>query len=156
MARYLEDYVEGSSQDAGSVTISEADILEFAQRYDPQPFHIDPIVAAQTPYGGIIASGWQTAALTMRLLLDNVISGETSLGSPGIGKLSWILPVRPGDTLRPRVHVTSNRRSNSKPDCGIITIDVDVYNQKNELVMSAHDWVAIVRVRPAVLGTAET
>jgi acyl dehydratase len=147
MARYLEDYVTGTTHHAGSVTVSEADILEFAKRYDPQPFHVDEAAAAASPYGGIIASGWQTAALTMRLLLDNVISGETSMGSPGIGHLSWILPVRPGDTLRPRVYIKANRRSNSKSDRGIVTLDVDVYNQDDELVMSAHDWVAIVRAR---------
>lgn len=154
MTRYLEDYVTGTVLETGTVLVSDDDVSAFAQRYDPQPFHVDPVAAAATPYGGIIASGWHTAAITMRLILDHVVSGETSLGSPGIGRLSWILPVRPGDTLHARVHVKANRRSNSKPDRGLITLDVDVFNGRDELVMSAHDWIAIIRVRPEVLGTS--
>jgi acyl dehydratase len=153
MVRYLEDYAVGSVCEAGEVLVSDDEIRTFAERYDPQPFHLDRVAAAATPYGGIIASGWHTAAMTMRLILEYAVSGETSLGSPGIGQLRWILPVRGGDVLRPRVRVAANRRSKSKPDRGMITLEVEVYNQRDELVMSISDWIAIVRVRSAELGT---
>ncbi|MFN2461393.1 MAG: MaoC family dehydratase [Candidatus Velthaea sp.] len=146
-ARFLEDYVPGEVVEVGALTVDPAEVHAFAERFDPQPIHIDPAAAARSPYGGIIASGWHTAAMTMRLMLDNLVAGENSLGSPGIGALRWVQPVRPGDVLRVRVSVTANRRSRTKPDRGLVTLDVDVYNQRNELVMSAHDWIAIVRAR---------
>jgi acyl dehydratase len=148
-ARYLEDYVPGTSAEFGSARVTEEEIRMFAERYDPQPFHIDPQAAAATPYGGLIASGWQTAAIAMRMVVDHYIDGETSLGSPGIGALRWRLPVRPGDELHVRARVTGNRPSESKPDRGVAILEVEVLNQNGEVVMSIEDWVAIVRRRPA-------
>jgi acyl dehydratase len=101
--RYFEDYAPGTTYECGSVSIDEASIINFAQQYDPQPFHTDPVAAATGPFGGLIASGWHTAGLVMRLLVDNYLSAEASLGAPGLDELRWPRPVRPGDTLAVRM-----------------------------------------------------
>ncbi|HEX3468887.1 MAG TPA: MaoC family dehydratase [Candidatus Elarobacter sp.] len=147
--RYLEDYPVGATAEVGSVTVSQDEIIEFAQRYDPQPFHTDPERAKSWPYGGLIASGWQTALLMMRVVVDNFIDPNTSLGSPGLGPIRWKLPVRPGDTLRVRMRVVENRRSQSKPDRGSVTLEAEVRNQNDEVVMVVENWVGIIRARPA-------
>jgi acyl dehydratase len=147
--RYFEDYVPGSSAELGAVTVSEDEILAFARRYDPQPFHTDPEAAKLTPYGGLIASGWHTAAMMMRLVVDHFVDGDTSLGSPGLGPIRWLRPVRPGDVLRIRATVIDARRSQSKPDRGTLTYEMDVINQNDEVVMKVEDWKAIVKTRPA-------
>jgi acyl dehydratase len=147
--RYLEDYTVGSTAEIGSLTVSQDEIIAFGQRYDPQPFHVDPEVAKAWPYGGLIASGWHTAAMMMRIMVDNFVDGETSLGSPGLGPIRWKLPVRPGDVLRVRVRVVTNRRSQSKPDRGSLTFEVEVLNQNDEVVMVVENWVGIIRTRPA-------
>ena len=134
--RYLEDFAPGVVYEAGAVQLTEAEIVEFARRYDPQPFHIDADAARSSIYGGLIASGWQTVAVTMRLLVDNVLSTAASMGSPGIDELRWLLPVRPGDTLAPRVTVLESRPSRSKPDRGVLRFRVEVTNQTGELAMS--------------------
>ena len=134
--RYFEDYAPGTSSEFGSVMLTEDEIVAFAQRYDPQPFHIDRQAAARGPYGGLIASGWHSAALMMRLLAGNWLSAESSLGSPGIDELRWIRPVRPGDTLSLRATVVEARRSRSKPDRGLVRSRIEVLNQDAELVMS--------------------
>ena len=146
--RYLEDFITGSVAEAGSVLVTEDEVLDFARRYDPQPFHTDPAAAKNWPYGGLIASGWHTAAMMMRLVVDNFIDGETSLGSPGLGPIRWKLPVRPGDVLRVRARVLDNRRSQSKPDRGTVTLEVEVLNQCDEVVMTVENWMGIMRARP--------
>ncbi|HTD33870.1 MAG TPA: MaoC family dehydratase [Candidatus Elarobacter sp.] len=147
--RYLEDYPVGSSAEIGSVQVTEDEIRSFATRYDPQPFHTDPEQAKRWPYGGLIASGWHTASMMMRVVVDEFIDPETSLGSPGLGPIRWKLPVRPGDTLRVRARVVGSRVSQSKPDRGTLTFEIDVLNQNGETVMTVEDWLAIVRTRPA-------
>jgi acyl dehydratase len=147
--RYLEDYPVGSSAEIGSVRVTEDEIRSFATRYDPQPFHTDPEQAKRWPYGGLIASGWHTASMMMRVVVDEFIDPETSLGSPGLGPIRWKLPVRPGDTLRVRARVVDSRVSRSKPDRGTLTFEIDVLNQHGETVMTVEDWLAIVRTRPA-------
>ncbi|MEA2718384.1 MAG: hypothetical protein QOJ39_248 [Candidatus Eremiobacteraeota bacterium] len=147
--RYLEDYPVGSEAEVGSVLVTEQEIRAFAARYDPQPFHTDPEKAKQWPYGGLIASGWHTCAMMMRVMVDGFIDGEASLGSPGLGPVRWKLPVRPGDVLRVRARVTDSRRSQSKPDRGTLTFGVDVVNQNDQIVMTIEDWLAIVRTNPA-------
>jgi acyl dehydratase len=147
--RYLEDYPVGAEAEFGSVVVDEAEIRAFAERYDPQPFHTDPEAAKRWPYGGLIASGWHTAGMAMRLMVDNFIDGEASLGSPGLGPLHWKLPVRPGDTLRVRARVLSNRKSASKPDRGTLVFACEVLNQNGDVVMAIDDWIAIMRARPA-------
>lgn len=147
--RYLEDYPVGSAAEIGSVTVTEDEVIAFAKQYDPQPFHTDPEAAKRWPYGGLIASGWHTAAMMMRLFVDHFFDGEASLGSPGLGPIRWILPVRPGDVLRVRVRVTDSRRSQSKPDRGSLTFDVEVLNDRDQVVMTIENWIGIVRTRPA-------
>ena len=146
--RYLEDFPAGSSAELGSVHVTEDEILTFATRYDPQPFHTDPEAAKRWPYGGLIASGWHTAAMMMRVIVDEFIDPETSLGSPGLGPIHWTRPVRPGDVLRVRARITANRRSQSKPDRGTVTLEVDVLNQNGEVVMKVENWLAIIKARP--------
>jgi len=94
--RYFEDYALGTTYECGSVSIDAASIVNFGQEFDPQSFHTDPVAAADGPFGGLIASGWQTAALTMRLLVDNYLSAEASLGGAGVDEIRWPYPVRPG------------------------------------------------------------
>jgi acyl dehydratase len=103
--RYFEDYLPGTTYDCGTVSVSEAQILAFAREFDPQPMHVDVDAAARGPFGGVIASGWHTAALVMRQLVDHFLSAEAGLASPGIDELRWPSPVRPGDTLRVRATV---------------------------------------------------
>jgi len=147
LPRYLEDFVPGDVYRAGSVRLTEAEIVEFARRYDPQPFHLDAEAARASTYGGLIASGWHTVAATMRLLVDNVFNGSASMGSPGVEALRWLLPVRPGDTLWPRAIVLETRPSRSKPDRGILRFRVEVENQDGEMVMSM-EGAGIVGRRP--------
>jgi acyl dehydratase len=148
MRRYFEDYEVGSSAEFGAIEVSAEEIVGFAERYDPQPFHLAG-ASESSPYGGLIASGWHTASMAMRVMVDHVVDGETSLGSPGLGPIRWLRPVRPGDVLRVRVRVLGARPSASKPDRGTITYEVDALNQHDEVVMHIDDWIAIVRRRPA-------
>jgi acyl dehydratase len=134
--RYFEDYLPGSVFEYGTITVNQADVIEFAQRFDPQAFHVDPEAAAHGPFGGLIASGWHTASLMMRLFTDHFLSTIASLGSPGVDELRWTLPVRPGDSLGIRVSVLDARRSRSKPDRGIVRTHVEVLNQHGDVVMS--------------------
>ena len=133
--RYFEDYVPGFTVDCGSFTVHEADIIAFARQYDPQPFHVDPVAAKDGPFGGLIASGWQTTSMSMRQLVEHFISPESSLGAAGIDELRWPKPVRPGDTLHVRATVAEARRSGSKPDRGIVKSLAEVTNQDGDLVM---------------------
>ncbi len=126
IAYYFEDATVGDVLELGSRTVSEAEILAFARDFDPQPFHIDPQAAAQSIFGGIIASGWHTCALTMRLMVDG----------PGVEHIRWLRPVRPGDTLSARLVVLEVRPSQSKPDRGAVRMRTEVTNQAGELVMT--------------------
>jgi acyl dehydratase len=134
--RYLEDYEPGSVYEFGTISVEESDIIEFARRFDPQVFHTAPKAAEQTIYGGLIASGWHTASLMMRLFVDHYLSAVASLGSPGVDELRWKKPVRPGDILSLRVTVVETKRSRSKPDRGVLTSFIEVINQKQDAVMS--------------------
>jgi acyl dehydratase len=134
--RYFEDYHVGMVDEFGDVTVTEDEIVEFARRYDPQLMHTDPAPAAAGAFGGLIASGWHTAALVMRQFVAHYLSKVATLPSPGIDELRWVRPVRPGDVLRVRVTVTETRRSQSKPDRGLVRGLVEVLNQDGELVMT--------------------
>ena len=116
--------------------VNQADIIGFAQEYDPQPMHLDPNAASFTIYGGLIASGWHTGALFMRLLVRNLIADTKSLGSPGMEELRWPAPVRPGDTLTGTIEVLEKRLSNSRP-MGIVRWRGELRNQSGQLVMSS-------------------
>ncbi len=134
--RYFEDYVQGSVHEFGSIAVEEAEMISFASRFDPQPFHTDPEAGKRSIYGGLIASGWHSASLMMRLFVDHYLSHVASLGSPGVDELKWLKPVRPGDTLALRITVSETKRSRSKPDRGIVYSYVEALNQKEEIVMT--------------------
>jgi acyl dehydratase len=133
--RYFEDFAEGETVDLGSFQYTEQEIIDFARRYDPQPMHTDPEAARASIYGGLIASGWQTATSYMRRLVDAIMLDSASIGSPGIDHLRWLKPVRPGDTLRARFTVLEARQSNSRPDWGIVRSRGELLNQNDDLVM---------------------
>ena len=136
--RYFEDFsqlVDGAPFDLGTVTFTAESIIEFARAFDPQPMHIDPEQAGGSIYGGLIASGWHTAASYMRLLVDSVIGASESLGSPGIENLQWLRPVRPGDTLLARFTVLEARASRSRPDRGLVRSRGEMVNDAGEIVM---------------------
>ena len=135
VARYFEDYVPGVTVDCGSFTMSEADIIAFAEKYDPQPFHVDPVGAKDGPFGGLIASGWHTTSMMMRQLVDHWVSPESSLGAAGVDEIRWPKPVRPGDTLSIRATVLEARRSASKPDRGIVKTLAELTDSSGDLVM---------------------
>ena len=134
--RCLDDFVAGDVIDLGEVTLSQDDIVAFAESYDPQPFHTDPDAAATSIYGGLIASGWQTACLFMRLLATNLLNGSMSLGSGGLDDLRWLAPVYPGDRLTATIEIKKTRASNSKPDRGIVTWRGSMRNQDGVEVMT--------------------
>lgn len=145
--RYFEDYAPGAVFTAGSIAVTAAEIVEFARKYDPQAMHTDPVAAANGHFGGLIASGWHTAALMMRMFADNFLSPASSIASPGLDELRWLQPVRPGDTLGLRVTLLEARPSRSKPEQGIIRSFVEVLNQTGEVVMSLRP-ISIIRRRP--------
>jgi acyl dehydratase len=146
--RYLDDYVEGSVHTFGSIAVEEDEIIAFAKRFDPQGFHTDPEAAKRTPFGGLIASGWHTAALTMRLYVEHYLTHVASLGSPGLDELRWLKPVRPGNRLSVRVTVLKAAPAKTKPDRGVVTSFVEVLDQDNEAVMTLK-LVNIIARRPA-------
>jgi acyl dehydratase len=143
--RYLEDYIEGDVHTFGSIEVEEDEIISFANRFDPQRLHTDPEAAKLTPFGGLIASGWHTASLMMRLYVEHYLTHVASLASPGLDDLRWHKPVRPGDRLSVRVTILKAAISKSKPDRGAVTSLVEVFNQSNELVMSLHVVNIILR-----------
>ncbi len=148
--RCFEDFEVGATYACGSVTVTEDDIVRFAQVFDPQAMHVDRAIAGDGPFGGLIASGWHTVAMTMRLLVDAFLP-HNGLPAPGVDELRWLLPVRPGDTLTLRATVTEARRSRSKPDRGLVHTFLEVLNQNNEVVMTMRP-INLVRVRQQDAG----
>jgi len=134
--RYFEDYVPGAVHEFGSITVNEEEVLEFGRRYVPLSYHVDKEAAKKSIYGSLIASGWQTAALMMRIYTENYLSKVANLGSPGGDELRWDKPVFPGDELSVRATVLEARRSESRPERGIVRTLIEVLNQKREVVMS--------------------
>jgi acyl dehydratase len=134
--RFFEDCHVGLVDEFGEVVVTAEEIVEFARRYDPQTMHTNAAAAAQGPFAGLIASGWHTASMIMRLFVEHYLSKVATLPSPGLDELCWLRPVRPGDTLRVRVTVTEARRSRTKPDRGIVRSLVEVFNQNDEVVMT--------------------
>ncbi len=145
---WFEDFTPGRTFHTAGATISEASILDFAFHYDPQPFHLDKTAAEKSIYGGLIASGFQTMITAFRLWHAENIMNACSAGSPGVDELRWILPVRPDDTIRVRAEVLECRVSRSKPDRGSTLMRYDVFNQKDEKVMSWTCWQLMMK-RPA-------
>ncbi len=147
-ARYFEDYPQGAVFELGSFEVSEEEIVSFARRYDPQPMHIDREAAAEGMFGGLIASGWHTVALQMRLIAERFLSSASSLPSPGIDELRWLRPVRPGDRLTVRVTVLEANRSRTRPDRGMVRSLIEVSNQDDAVVMSLKP-MNLMRCRPS-------
>ena len=131
---FFEDFQVGETVEIGRHTITEAEILAFARQYDPQPFHADPQRARSSIYGGLIASGWQTCAIAMRVMCDAYLLQAASMGSPGMEEIRWLKPVRPDDTLTVKRTIEETRPT-SKPDRGLVLTRWDVYNQRDEQVM---------------------
>ena len=132
--RFFDDWSEGEVFETESHLMTEARIRSFAEEFDPQPFHVDPAAAADSIYGGLIASGWHTGSVMMRLM--TTLLGESSMGSPGADNFRWLAPVRPGDELRLRLTVLETKASESKPDRGVLRIRSEMLNQRDEIVMS--------------------
>lgn len=152
--RYWEDLPVEAVVDLGDAVVSEEEIVAFARRYDPQPFHTDTEMAREFRYGGLIASGWHTSALYMRLLAT--VGGIAGAGSPGVDKLRWPAPVRPGDTLRARMTVISSRPSRRHADIGVVRWRAEMMNQRGQLVLTFLATSLIRRRQPARGGRRGT
>src|SRR5262245_42351328 len=135
IVRFWEDFRVGEVVELGPVTVTEEEIVEFAARFDPQPFHLDAEAGRQSPFGGLIASGWHTAAIYMGMFVRGVLKGTASLGSPGVEELRWLAPVRPGDTLRGRTTITDLQPSAKNLGRGTIFGEHEVLNQDDVVVM---------------------
>jgi acyl dehydratase len=133
---YFEDFRPGQVVELGSRTVTEDEIVGFARQFDPQPFHLDPEAAKDSVFGGLIASGWHTGAMWMRLYVDSLLGGASGQGSSGIEELRWLAPVRPGDTLSGRLIVLEVTSSESHPDRGTIRIRGEMVNQDGVPVMT--------------------
>lgn len=142
---YFEDLEVGAETEFGTYEVAREEVLEFARKYDPQPFHLSDEEAAKTHFGRIAASGWHTAAMTMAVIARHVVDHEQAgLGSPGIDELRWKRPVYPGDTLRVRGQILEKTPSRSKPEIGSFRTQTTVTNQNGETVMT---FISIVLIR---------
>jgi acyl dehydratase len=142
---YWEDFPAGLVREFGGTTVQPADIVDFASRFDPQPFHLDDAAGRSTPFAGLVASGWHTCAMAMRMMCDAYLLDAASLGSPGIDNLRWLAPVRPGDTLRMRMTVLGARPMQSKPQAGLVESRWEVFNQDDRLVLDMRGWGMFAR-----------
>jgi acyl dehydratase len=134
--RYFDDFRIGETFETPGTTLTESMLLDFAYRYDPQPFHIDVLAAADSQYGGLIASGFLTLVHTHRLFINENLFAACSMGAPALDELRWLKPVRPGDTLHIVAEVLEARPSRSKPDRGLLKMGYRVHNQSDEVVLS--------------------
>lgn len=138
--RYFEDFSPGMTLDAKGPTVTREAIIDFARQFDPQPFHLDDEAAAKSLFGKLAASGWHTAALCMRMMVDAYMLDAASLGSPGVDELRWVKPVFAGDTLSARATVLETKPSKSRPELGAVKMKWEVFNQHGELVMHTTTW----------------
>ena len=146
--RHFEDFSVGEVIDLGTYPVTREEVVDFAREFDPQPFHVDEAAAAASFFGGLVASGWHTAAMFMRMYYDTVVSKCASQGAPGVQDLKWLRPVRPGDRLHGIAQVTAARQSRSRPDIGLVSFDFDVTNQDGASVMTLRS-TAMIRRREA-------
>src|SRR5688572_12294138 len=144
---YFDDVKLGAKTAFGHYDVTREEVLEFARKYDPQPFHLSDEEAAKTHFGRLAASGWHTCAMTMRMLVDNIEAngGQKGLGSPGVDELRWLKPVYPGDTLSCRTEILEKRESRSRPELGSFRSLVTVSNQRGEPVLRFTSIVLIQR-----------
>jgi acyl dehydratase len=141
-----EDYEVGSAVQLGAHTFTREEIVGFAERYDPQPFHVSEEGGEASHFGGLVASGWNTCSAMMGILVRELLSDSTSMGSPGLDNIRWLKPVRVGDTVRLTVRVLDKRVSASKPDRGIVSTRWEAHNQHGELVLTV-DSAALFGLR---------
>lgn len=146
--RYWEDFRPGAMVEFGAYRVTEEEMLEFARRYDPQPFHTDPEAARHTHFGGLIASGWHTLAMLTRMVVDELLNEAAALGSPGVDEVRWLKPVRPGDVLSVRTRVVDAVPSTSKPDRGVVRSFTEVLNQEREVVLTLRGMTLMLRRTP--------
>ena len=145
---YWEDFKVGEVHQIGEKLVDKAEIIAFAKQFDPQPFHVDEAAAKASIYGGLIASGWHTVALVMRMMCDSYLLDTASLGSPGIDNLKWLKPVRPGDTIRAQRTTLEVRASASRPEMGLVKTRWEVFNQNGEPVMTMEGYNMFRRRNP--------
>lgn len=145
---YFEDFAVGRVWEADGPSLSKDEIVEFAGRFDPQYFHVDERAAQDSPFGGLIASGWHTVSICMRLICDAYLLEAASLGSPGVNEVRWLKPVRPGDRLRLKMTVLEAKPSRSKPDRGTVLHLWEMFNQHGDMVMRMEGYGMFLR-RPA-------
>lgn len=146
---YWEDLQPGSVRELGSVRPSADDIKDFAEQFDPQPFHVDELAGRRSIFGGLCASGWHTCALAMRLTVDNFLRDAASLGSPGLESLRWLKPVYPGDTLTLRHTIVESRPLRKRPDVGLVRARWEMFNQNSEKVLEMEGYGMFGRREPA-------
>jgi acyl dehydratase len=137
---FWEDFKPGERVEIGSTLVDRGEVIDFARRYDPQPFHIDEAAAKNSIYGGIIASGWHTCSMVMRLMCDAYLNKSASIGSPGLENIKWLKPVRPGDRLTAFRTTLDSRTSKSRPETGIVRNLWEVFNQDGDLVMTMEGY----------------
>jgi acyl dehydratase len=133
---YFEDFSIGDMFELGSKQVSEEEIIRFARQFDPQPFHVDPELAKESFFGGLVASGWHTTAIFMRLFVNGLLNKSASLASPGVDEVRWVRPVRPGDVLRAHFTVVESTPSRTRPNMGVVRSRCEMFNQEDELVMN--------------------
>ncbi len=131
---YFEDFIPGKVIELGTRAVSEEEIISFATQFDPQSFHVDKETATDSIFGGVIASGWHTCSMIMRMVVDGFLKNSSSMGSPGVDEIRWILPVRPGDILTVTAETLDSRPSTSKPDRGVLITMWRATNQEGKLV----------------------
>ncbi|MBK1612602.1 dehydratase [Rubrivivax gelatinosus] len=147
---FWEDFAAGSVREFGATTVTREAILAFAGQFDPQPFHLDEEAAKHSLFKGLCASGWHTAAMTMRMMCDEYLLDAASLGSPGLENIRWKKPVYPGDTLSVRMEILESRPMASRPQVGLVRSSWTVLNQHAEPVMTMEGWAMFSRREPAV------
>lgn len=143
--RYFEDFSVGDVFEFGNYSVTEAEIMDFAGKYDPQPMHLDREAAEKSLFGGIIASGLHTLSILMRMTVDGLLHETAALGSPGIDQSRWLIPVRPGDTLSARLTVVNTVPSRSRPERGVVELSTEVLNQAGEVVATQNGKVMVAR-----------
>ena len=142
---WWEDFAVGSASELGRHTFSAEEIVAFGRQFDPQPYHSDAAAAKQSPFGGLIASGWHVCAAGMRMLTEQILGKTHTLGSPGVEKVRWLKPVRAGDTLAYRVVVAESRPSESRPGVGLVKHRWEARNQAGELALTLEGWILVKR-----------
>ncbi len=143
--RYFEDFTPGDTISLAEYELTEAEMIAFSERYDPQFFHTGAAAATNSPYGGIIGSGWLTAAIFQRMQCDSFLLDSSCVGSPGVDEIRWLKPVRAGDRLHGRNEVSAVKPSNSRPDRGVVFSGVEIFNQDNTLVMTLQTRVIYMK-----------